>query len=758
MKNTKTQILSLLVLAGLLFFPVSLLAQVTIEGQVFNKKTGETISGVHVVASDENIMTISDANGLFTINLNTNSESITLAFSHVGFATLRKSLNTEQFQDRVIIELSPANQFLQPVSVVAFRSNLDPTLRTDVSEVVFKPIDSGYFLREAPNVSGVRRGGFGLDPVVRGNATSRLNIRVDGLTSSAAACPNRMDPPTSHIRLSDIERVEVHHGPHALQFGPSFGGTINFIRQQPPMYEGRIVSGDVRSGIESNTGRQIADARILFQQSNWNIMLSGGLSDASDYTSGDGSRINSSFSSYDYGLNAGISITENHHLKASWTQSFVRDADFPALPMDMAVDDTYKATFGYRYVQNLGSLREISIDAYYSFVDHEMNNHNRQTFEMRDAVALAETQSIGLQTKMTGNFANGNWNIIGSLDNVSIDGTRFVDFKMGPNAGNSMQYNLWQDAYTTNAGLFAGADYNLENWLITFGSRIDFNTADARNPAPRFQNRDLSSDYLNLSASAGFSRILNSNSTLSLYLGRGVRSPDVTERFINFLAIGRNAFEFAGNPDLKPEANNQADLIFDTRFSDLHITLNGFVGYTSDYISAVVVPDLNPVGMNVPGVREFQNRGNVIKTGFEARFAYDIIPQLRASWQGSYTFAEYTDSGNAVAEIPPFEQTLAIEGVLFNRVNPVLNIRHVATQDRIDESFGEMKTDSFVLVDFHAGVNLFAGLNLSAGVRNLFNENYQEHLNRNFNPEFDSDRGKLFEPGRRVFIELNYRF
>lgn len=758
MKNSITHILSLFVLAGLLFFPVGSAAQILIEGQVFNKNTGETISGAHVVVSEENKTLISDDNGLFSLNLNKEPESLTLTISHVGFTTLRKSLSTGQFQDRLTIELSPSNHFLQPISVVAFRSNLEPALRQDVSEVVFKPVDSGYFLREAPNVSGVRRGGFGLDPVVRGNATSRLNIRVDGLTSSAAACPNRMDPPTSHIRLSDIERVEVHHGPHALQFGPSFGGTINFIRQQPPMYEGRIVSGDVRSGIESNTGRQIADARILFQQNNWNIMLSGGLSDASDYVSGDGSRINSSFSSYDYGINAGFSITENHHLKASWTQSFVRDADFPALGMDMAVDDTYKATFGYRFEQVSGAFRMFSVDGYYTFVDHVMNNHNRQTFEMRDAEALAETQSIGFQTKMTGNFANGNWNIIGSLDNVSIDGTRFVDFKMGPNAGNSMQYNLWQDAYTTNAGLFAGADYNLENWLITFGSRIDFNTADARNPAPRFQNRDLSSDYLNLSASAGFSRILNSNSTLSLYLGRGVRSPDVTERFINFLAIGRNAYEFAGNPDLKPEANNQADLIFDTRFNDLHVTLNGFVGYTTDYISAVVVPDLDPVGMNAPGVREFQNRGNVIKTGFEAHLAYSFIPQLKASWQGSYTFAEYTDTGAAVAEIPPFEQTFTIEGVIEQRITPVLSLRHVATQNRIDESFGEMKTGSFFLVDFHTGVNLLPGLDLAAGVRNLFNENYEEHLNRNFNPEFDADRSKLFEPGRRVFLELNYRF
>ena len=758
MKYNKNHISLAFLFVAVLLTPLNMFAQVQLDGQILNKHNGEAVAGAHIVLAEQNKTLISDQDGRFSANLSQVSEPIHISVSHVSFALFRKAFTLSELRGQLLIELNPSSGHLQPVSVVAFRSNHDAVMRQDVSEVVFKPIDSGYFLREAPNVSGVRRGGFGLDPVVRGNATSRLNIRVDGLTSSAAACPNRMDPPTSHIRLSDIERIEVHHGPHALQFGPAFGGTINFIRQQPPVFDGRIISGDVRTGFESNTGRQIADARVLLQQNRWNVMLSGGLADASNYTSGDGSRVNSSFASYDYGINVGYSIDQNHHLKASWTQSFVRDADFPALGMDMGIDDTYKATFGYRWENPGQSFSLFSADAYYTYVDHEMNNHNRESFQMRDAVALAETHSSGFQAKAGGNFGLGSWNVIGSLDHVAIDGTRFVDFKMGPNAGNSMQYNLWQDAYTTNAGLFAGADYNFENWLISLGSRLDYNTANARNPAPRFQNQDLTSEYVNLSFSAGLSRILSPQSSVSLYLGRGVRSPDVTERFINFLAIGRNAFEFAGNPNLKPEANNQADLVFDTQLSSFNLKLSGFVGYTSDYISAVVTPDIDPVGMNAPGVREFRNRGNVIKTGFEAGLGYRLSDRFRAGWQGSYTFAEYTDTGAAVAEIPPFEQTLTVEGIIGNRFSPVLSLRHVAAQNRIDESFGEMDTDAFFLVDFYTGISLLHGLDLTAGVRNLFDENYEEHLNRNFNPEFDADRGKLFEPGRRVFIELAYRF
>jgi len=426
--------------------------------------------------------------------------------------------------------------------------------------------------------------------------------------------------------------------------------------------------------------------------------------------------------------------------------------------MDMAIDDTYKATLGYSWEPNYVTLRSISLDAYYTFVDHEMNNRNRETFQMRDAVALAETQSQGIRAQAKGFLNSGTWNITGNIDHQEIDGTRFVDFKMGPRAGDSMQYNLWQDAYTTNFGLYAGGDYFRDAWTLKFGTRVDYNRADARNPAPRFQNRDLSSSYLNVSISAGLSRSLSENTAISLFAGRGVRSPDVTERFINFLAIGRNPLEFAGNPDLKPEANHQADLIFDSRISNLQLTLNGFVGFVTDYVSAELAPEIDPIGMNAPGVREFRNRGNVLKTGFETTVNYELSSRFTLKWMSSYIYSEYTDSGDAVAEIPPFEQSFIIQGLLANRFTPNLRVRQVSAQGRIDESFGEQRTSAFWLMDIHSGATLWNGFELTAGVRNFFDTNYEEHLNRNFNPEFDGDRAKLFEPGRRIFVELSYNF
>lgn len=735
-------------------------AETILEGQVLHADTHAPVEGAHVSLNGESFA-VTAQNGSFRISLQDMNANSELTVSHVGFHKYTYRIDAANLSDDLIqIYLRPYAQSMSPVTVVAHHTMGAPRNGLDISEATFTSIDSGSFLREADNVSGVRRGGFGIDPVVRGQSGSRLNIRVDGLSTTAAACPNRMDPPTSHIRLSDIERVEIHHGPHALQFGPAFGGTVDFIKHKQLPSEQFSVQGDVRAGIESNTSNRITDARLHFGSSNYDVLLSGGLSGTSNYTAGNGESVAAGFNSADYGLEARFRPNPAHEVSVGWSQSFVRDADFPALPMDMAVDDTYKLNAGYSWKpQQGGPVSSFSLNAYHTFVDHEMNNRNRASFDMRDAVALAETETWGAHAKADGLSNQFRWTVAGGVDHLLIDGTRFVDFKMGPNAGNSMQYNLWQDSRITNAGLFAGSDYFLNSWTLSAGIRLDYNYADARNPAPRFEDLDLSSEHINLSFSLGLSRDLWQSASVSLYAGRGVRSPDVTERYINFLAIGRNPFEFAGNPNLDPEANNQLDLIFATRIRDVSLQLNGFASFMQNYISGVINPELMPMGIDAPGVREFQNRGDAFFTGFELSAAYSFFSDWSTRLSSSYTYAEFVgDESGPVAEIPPFEAKLQLNGAIGHYIYPELMLRRAFPQTRFDASFGEQRTSGFWLADFGTRVRLHNALTLSAGVRNLFDEDYSEHLNRNFNPEFAPAGTRLPEPGRRFFAELSWRF
>lgn len=735
-----------------------------VQGTVYDAATRSALTGASVVLTARNRIVATDQEGHFRLEYTGVEFPLELRITYIGYEEKVKTVAPRDTVRGLSIYLEAKTVELGPITVVSHRLQRGVSDTVNPHSRTFMSVDSGEFLRFANNTSGIRRGGFGIDPVMRGMSGNRLNVRVDGLATTAAACPNRMDPPTSHIRLTDVEQVEIHHGPHALQYGPSFGGTINFVRVEPGPFEQRGWHGDLTAGFESNTGRRKTDVRLMAGDSRWNVMLTGGLAGAGTYVSGSGQQVGAGFTSYDYSTDATWHMDERQRVYASWGHSFVRDALFPGLMMDMARDDTRKFKAGYRWQQDGHSAGlSVSVDGYWNYVDHEMNNHNRPMFDMRDAVALAETSSYGLSVQASGPWHAGSWRMRGSLDRNGVTGTRHVAIKMGPMAGQESSYNLWQGAEVINAGLYAGTEQLLGDWVWSLGARIDRNAARSNDPAgqptARFVGRDMASDHWNVSLSTGLLRTLGAGRSLGLYIGRGVRSPDVTERYINYLTIGRDGYEYVGNPDLHPESNYQADLVFTHRYRWIRTKATVFGSLMYNYISAVADPLLQRPAEGSPPVREFRNRGDALFAGFEWEMHMKPSHNAFVVWQASYTHAEYRDNGGPVAEIPPLETSLtAGRDLLAGRLSPELTLRKVFAQERYDAAFDEQRTPSFWLFDGVIRSSLPGGIVLATGVHNLFDEAYHEHLNRRSNAAFDASRSPLQEPGRRFFVELAVSF
>jgi len=76
--------------------------------------------------------------------------------------------------------------------------------------------DVGAFLRGIPNVNGIRKGALGIDPVIRGFKYSQLNVQVNGGTRIEGGCPNRMDPATAHVDLSDLKDINIIKGQYYM--------------------------------------------------------------------------------------------------------------------------------------------------------------------------------------------------------------------------------------------------------------------------------------------------------------------------------------------------------------------------------------------------------------------------------------------------------------------------------------------------------------------------------------------------------------
>jgi iron complex outermembrane receptor protein len=118
------------------------------------------------------------------------------------------------------------------------------------------------------------------------------------------------------------------------------------------------------------------------------------------------------------------------------------------------------------------------------------------------------------------------------------------------------------------------------------------------------------------------------------------------------------------------------------------------------------------------------------------------------------TKPEKNINSSRVAEIPPLKTRLALrydKGMYFGEVETILS----ATQSRVDRDLKEEKTSGYGVVNVKVGGN-FRGFTLTAGIDNVLDKKYFEHLSYQRDP-FRSDF-KVPEPGRTFYVNVSYTF
>lgn len=647
---------------------------------------------------------------------------------------------------------------LQPVTVLALRPQKagQETMQVGVHEQLAH--DAGSYLMMNPVISGIRKSGSSAsDPVLRGFKYEQLTIVTDGACASTAACPNRMDPPSSQVSLNMTEKVEVFKGPFALRYGNSFGGTINFVSAAPAFSETLRPLARITAGYESNGNilRTEAMAGLSSKAINWQLF--GSLSQGDDYTDGNGTKVPGDFYRNSLGTTLALALGEQQNLKLSVMHNFAKDVDFPSLPMDLRTDDAWQLQAKHQISFDGLALQQINTSIYASFVDHFMDNRLKPLDpRTMNAETPATTSNIGGRTEATFQKGKGLLYIGADIRMEEAEGTRRREILTGPMAGKVFTDNAWQHGQIMKTSVFAEYQRRFSDWALVLAGRVELNQADVKDPDAGFIQvyPDPAETQINPSLSAGLTRYWSSSLSTSLWLGRAQRSGSLTERYINFLAVGLDAFEMVGNPAIKAEKNNQADLGISYQHEGTTFTFNVFAAFLQDFITAVKDTSLTPKIATSPGVRRYVNLDKALMTGFEAGISQQLPAKLTAGLMMAYTNGQNLANDTPLAEIPPFDIRLSVEGNYFkNKLKPALSLRYVTSQERVSAEFGEGTTPSFALVDMALDYRISKSFRLKAGVKNLLDEAYYEHLSRAFSGKPDMP---LYAPGRNVFVTLNY--
>lgn len=678
---------------------------------------------------------------------------------------------TDKAQDTITQKTVQLDEVL-----VTGNSITDPVLTNvsnDYQKNIVQPKNIADLFDEINGFSLIKRGNYAIEPSFRASQYEQLNIQYDGGTKAMYACPNRMDPITTHVIPEEVSKIEIIKGPYTVRYGATFGGVVNIVTNKP-RFGNSGFHGKASGGYESNGNSFVTMLQLQQVTDKYDLVGNVDYRDFGNYKDGSKTEIPSAFRSTDYGLKFGYNLTENQRLQARWSQSFGRDVLHAGLPMDTDYANSSILSLDYKW-SNIGDIvKGFTAKAYYSYVDHLMTNKDRPTFMMIEATSAVNATTMGGKLELNWKPAT-KLNVFSGVDvmHVARDGgrNRLVKMMNGMMLPMPMQFNdkVWQDSYIGDIGLFTEAKWSVTpSAIITAGMRTDIVTSDIKDPEADFN----AMYYLrkrteqNVSGTVSVKKIVSDKFMIEAAFGRGVRSANMIERFINHFTVGQDSYEYIGNPNLKAEINNQFEIGFkghenlNNGFDKFSYETSFYYSFFKNYIVAVedsslnrkYMPSLQPTHPKV-----FQNLDNAYKTGFEIMGQLDFLNNYFVKTEAAYVYAKNKDLNESLPLLPPFNMTLIL-GFEQNKVwaNARYNIN--SKQTHISKSFGEMETPGYQTLDCRFGIKPYKNISLGVAVLNVFDETYHDHLNFSFNNQADFGTVPITEPGRNFTFFLEKKF
>jgi iron complex outermembrane receptor protein len=753
----KKQLLTVILV---LITSISFAQLTTIKGKVVAAKSNEPIENV-TVKSKNNNYTITNKSGEFQLEIKATSK---VTFSHIGYKS-----KTIDLKNNMVVALQPAQIELNEILVSAnpLEDISQSNVINDAEKRISQPRSVGTLFKDINGFGIVKRGAYASEPVFRAFKYEQLNVQYDGGMKIVNACPNRMDPITTHVIPEEVEKIEIVKGPFTVRFGSNFGGIINLVTKNPSKNQYGF-HGSIEGGYETNGNNFVNGINLLYANEKFDVQLNGSHRDFSNYTDGNGTEVPSSFKTNDYSVKVGINPNENQRIQFTWRQSYASDIDHAGLPMDSPFDNSLLAGLDYKITDLSSKINSFTFKAFYSYVDHLMTNENRPAFKMVDAATPVNSWFYGGKAEFTIKIANQSKLFIGADANL-IDRkgnrTRVVKMMNGTMLMPSVTFidKVWQDASLNDVGVFTQGEFKIADYFsIASGIRADFVSASIADPAADFEalygGNIPSENEVNVSGNISFKYQHNGFQT-QLAFGRGVKTASMIERYINHFNVGVDPYEYVGNPFLKPEINNQIEWSFSKKLSHFKLSGTVFHSFLEDYITAEVNTTIPRKFMpTTPPIytKQFINIDKASQTGFEFNINYKASQNLKFTSRISYTRAENKDINEPLPQIPPF---MAILGVKYENSKFwfALNTRLVAKQNRISNSFMETETPGFGTMDFRVGFEPIHKLTVGFAALNIFDKAYYEHLNYSFKGS-NTLSGKILEPGRNFTTYIKYKF
>lgn len=669
------------------------------------------------------------------------------------------------------------------------------TVRTD--DTMVAPADTAELLKRMPGANVNKNGELTGIAQYRGMYGDRINVSING-THINSGGPNAMDAPLHYAPVALIESLSISRGivpvsmgqetigghMHAETYSGEFGTSDSFDFGGRAYFGGQSINnGQVGSSLLSLANHNHIFRTFLMHEKGDNSEFPGGTILSSEY---DRDRWDLGYS-YQQG---------NHEFSVDFARNNTLEAGTAALPMDiLALDsDLFRTKYEYSGV-NYRVTAQYSNDDILHIMSNNQLRRPPQTaggtpdgMRFRDALTTSDSQ--GFSIKVERDVDNGMWKtgIDGNLAKHNalitnpnataffIDNFKgierdvfgiYLEREMSIASNMGLEFGVRYNRVTTDSGQ-VGANLNPMN--VAAGMPAMMNNM-AQTLLNRFNTSDLSKSDGNLD---WFTRLsIESGFDTTWYVGaaRKSRAPSYQERYLwmpltstGGLADGKN---YTGNPDLEPEVAHEIEMGFDYDGDSVSIYPRAFYRDVSDFIQGV--PSTDTISVNFAQMMANMGSGspdpllfaNVDAKyyGFDVEALFQLSDSINLRSVASIVRGKRKDISDDLYRISPDNMLLAVD---YRRNNWSTSFETVlyASQDHVSLTNLEAKTDGYAVVNLTGRWNVSSDLELGAGINNLLDNEYEDHLsgyNRAYNPDIATG-ARLPGLGRSLYARMMWYF
>jgi len=649
-----------------------------------------------------------------------------------------------------VLTLQAQSIELKGVNVVEHLNSIDIN---DISGEELKSADLGEALsNKDPDIVISRRSGIANDIIVRGQKRDNVNVTIDG-GKIYGGCPNRMDPPISHIVTSNIKSIKVIEGPYDVKNFGTLSGIVKAVTKAPQ----KGFSGELNFNYGS-FGQNKESLTIQGGNDKVRALLTISRENSQQYKDGHGDKFNAqmkkagaqkmnlyqkkyeNMDAYDkFSLLSKLYFypTKNQELALSYTANRSSNILYPNTPMDAIKDDSDLYNVKYT-VKNLGDYsKKLQMLYYYSKVDHPMSTKYRNASNGKMGEVVNHMHSKIYGAKITNSFDIGSTEIELGADysRRTWDGSYYKKHDI-PN-GDSIN-----NAVTKNSALFVKANRKIGNHSIETALRYD-NTKISSDDKLNNPNYNAISGYI-------YDNITITPS-LELLAGIGVshRVPDGRELYFKKKGV------LYGTPTLKQTRNTEIDLGLKKSFENGYIEGKVFYSKLDNYIyfdnqltkNKFVNIDAKVYGIKLSGSYIFNDKFNI-------DFGVNYLKGKK-----EHPLPNQTDKD--LADITPLRGLLTLNYLPTDSTKLSLEFIGQKSWNDFDGDNGEEHLPGFVTANFKFQKVMTSNLTFTFGVDNILDKTYQSSNTYNDLTLLATGAKRklgLNNPGRYIYANVKYSF